>query len=85
MSPRQKLRTDRSASNTGAMADHQEPEDLDRESRNQAMRVVARRAAIWMVPLTVVGALLIGLGIPLWISVGAMVLMLAILVFEVDI
>ena len=67
------------------MADHQEPEDLDRESRNQALRVIARRAAIWMVPLTVVGALLIGLGIPLWISVGAMVLMLAILVFEVDI
>lgn len=67
------------------MADQHEPEDLDRASRNEALRVVARRAAIWMVPLAIVGALLVGLGIPLWISVGAMVLMLAILVFEVDI
>jgi hypothetical protein len=67
------------------MADQHEPEDLDRASRNEALRAVARRAAIWMVPLAIVGALLAGLGIPLWISVGAMVLMLAILVFEVDI
>lgn len=64
---------------------HDEDDDLDRESRNDALRVVGRRAAIWAVPLAIVGALLVGLGIPLWISVGAIVLVLAILVFEVDI
>ena len=60
-------------------------DDPDRASRDEALRFIARRTLIWAIPLTLVGALLIGLGIPAWISVGAMVLMLIVLVFEIDI
>ena len=59
--------------------------DLDAEVRAEALYFVFRRTAIWAIPLTIVGALLVALGIPLWISVIAMVLVLAMLVFEVEI
>ncbi len=59
--------------------------DPDQEARNEALAHVGKRLAIWALPLTVVGALLVGLGIPLWISVIAMVVVLAILVLELDI
>ena len=60
-------------------------DDPDRASRDEALQFIARRTLIWAIPLTLVGALLIGLGIPAWISVGAMVLMLIVLVFEIDV
>ena len=59
--------------------------DPDREARNEALAHIGKRTLIWALPLTVVGALLVGLGIPLWISVIAMVVVLAILVLELDI
>ncbi len=59
--------------------------DPDAEVRAEALYFVFRRTAIWAIPLTIVGALLVALGIPLWISVVAMLLVLAMLVFEVGI
>ncbi len=64
--------------------DHPEPADPDAEARSEALRFMARRAAIWALPLTLVGALLVALGIPLWISVLAMLGVLAVVVFEID-
>ena len=65
------------------MDDHAD-DDPDRASRNEALQFIARRAGIWAIPLTLIGALLVGLGIPVWISVVAMVAMLILLVFEID-
>ena len=59
-------------------------DDPDRASRDEALQFIARRTLIWAIPLTLIGALLVGLGIPLWISVIAMVLTLIVLVFEID-
>lgn len=59
-------------------------DDPDRASRDEALQFIARRTLIWAIPLTLIGALLVGLGIPVWISVIAMVLMLIVLVFEID-
>lgn len=59
-------------------------DDPDRASRDEALQFIARRTLIWAVPLTLIGALLVGLGIPVWISVIAMILMLVVLVFEID-
>ena len=61
-----------------------ETPDPDSDARSEALRFIARRTAIWAVPLAAVGALLVGLGIPLWISVVAMLIVLAVLVFEID-
>ncbi len=71
---------------TQEMSSPEDPiEDPDAASREEALRFIARRTAIWAVPLTLIGALLIGLGIPWWISVGAMAIVLIILIFEIDI
>lgn len=69
-----------------AGADEREPRtDPDADARSEALRFMARRTLIWAVPLTLVGLLLIGLGIPWWISVLAMLAVLAVLVFELEI
>jgi 4-hydroxybenzoate polyprenyltransferase len=59
-------------------------DDLDAEERRAAAREIGRRAAIWIVPLTLVAILITALGIPWWISFLAMALVMAILVFEID-
>jgi hypothetical protein len=59
--------------------------DPDREARNEALAHVSKRLAIWAIPLAVVGALLVGLGIPLWISIVAILVVLVVLVLELDI
>ena len=64
--------------------DERPDEDPDRASRDEALQFIARRTAIWALPLALIGALLVGLGIPVWISVIAMVVMLIVLVFEID-
>ena len=58
--------------------------DPDAEAQSEALRFILRRTAIWALPLALVGALLVGLGIPLWISVVAMLVVLAIVVLELD-
>lgn len=58
--------------------------DADADARSEALRFIGRRLAIWTAPLALLGALLIGLGIPWWISVLAMLAVLAIVVFEID-
>jgi len=68
----------------GRDASAEEP-DADADARSEALRFIGRRLAIWAAPLTLVGALLIGLGIPWWISVLAMLAVLAVVVFEIDI
>ncbi|MFN3216678.1 MAG: hypothetical protein ACE367_09310 [Acidimicrobiales bacterium] len=60
-------------------------DDLDADERRAAARQIGRRAAIWVVPLTLVGILITALGIPWWISTIAMVLAMAVLVFEIEI
>jgi hypothetical protein len=58
--------------------------DLDADARREAARQIGRRAAIWVVPLTLVGVLITTLGIPWWISTIAMAAVMGILVFEID-
>lgn len=58
--------------------------DPDAEARREALGQMGRRLAIWAVPLAVMALLLTALGIPVWISVGATVLVLIVLVFEID-
>ncbi len=58
--------------------------DPDHEARKEAAQFIVRRTAIWAVPLTLVALLMTALGIPLWISVAATVVLLIVLVFEID-
>ncbi len=58
--------------------------DEDAEVRSEALRFILRRTMIWAVPLALVAALLVALGIPVWISVVAMLVVLVVVVFEVD-
>jgi hypothetical protein len=58
--------------------------DGDEKARREALEFIARRALIWAAPLTIVGVLLIALGIPWWLSTAAMVATLAVLVLEID-
>lgn len=60
-------------------------DDLDADARRDAAGQIGRRALIWFVPLVLVGLLLIGLGIPWWISLAAMAVVMAVLVFEIEI
>ena len=57
----------------------------DAEARRGAARHLGRRAVILIVPVLLVGVLITALGIPWWISVGALALVMAVLVFEIDI
>lgn len=70
------------------MASEREPDpemsDPDADARAEALRFMGRRFAIWSLPLSILGLLLVGLGIPWWISVTAMAIVLAIVVFEID-
>lgn len=59
-------------------------DDLDADARREAARQIGRRAALWVVPLALVGLLITALGIPWWISTLAMALVMVILVFEID-
>ncbi len=61
-----------------------EQRDLDEEARADALYFILRRTGLWAIPLGIVGALLVALGIPLWLTVIAMVTTLIILVFEID-
>jgi membrane protein YdbS with pleckstrin-like domain len=59
-------------------------DDPDAEGRREAVDTILRRALLWILPLTVLAALLVALGIPWWISVAAVVAALAIVVLEID-
>ena len=58
--------------------------DPDAEARREALGEMGRRLAIWAVPLAILAALVTALGVPLWISIGVMALVLIVLVFEID-
>lgn len=60
-------------------------QDPDGDARREALRFIARRASIWIVPLTAIGILAIALGIPWWITVAVLIVAYAIVVFELDI
>jgi uncharacterized membrane protein len=66
------------------MGDPDDQRDEDAEARSEALRFIVRRTTIWAVPLTLIGALLTALGIPLWICVAALLIVLVVLVFEID-
>ncbi len=59
-------------------------DDPDRDARSEALRFIGRRTLVWALPLALVGALLVGLGIPIWVSIIAMLLVLLVLVLELD-
>jgi heme A synthase len=54
----------------------------DRARRDELLRRIATRAAIAAIPTILVGALAVGLGVPLWIVVIACVAIAAIIIFE---
>lgn len=58
-------------------------DDPDAGERAEALHYVGRRLAIWTVPLGLIAVLLTALGIPWWVSFGAMALVLAAVVFEI--
>jgi membrane protein YdbS with pleckstrin-like domain len=58
--------------------------DPDDEARRDALDIIVRRALVWALPLTLAAALVVALGIPWWIGIGAVVVVLAIVVFEID-
>lgn len=60
------------------------PDDPDGDARREALHHIGRRTAIWAAPLTIVGILLVALGIPVWISVVTMLVVLAVVVLEID-
>ena len=64
--------------------DIDELDDPDDEARKEALHFILRRTAIWALPLTLVGLLMSALGIPVWLSAGAMLVVLAVLVLEID-
>lgn len=59
--------------------------DPDEVSRRAAVRTVARRALVWLVPLIAVGALLVGLGLPALVVVPVLVIAWVVVVAELDI
>lgn len=67
--------------NTGGVDEQPDPDD---DARREAAQFILRRTAIWALPLTLVAILMTALGIPLWISVVSMLVLLAVLVFEID-
>jgi heme A synthase len=54
----------------------------DRARRDELLRRIAVRAGIALVPSVLVGALAVGLGVPVWLVVVACALFAAIIVFE---
>ncbi len=58
--------------------------DEDDQVRAEAVRFMARRLLIWIGPLTVIGILLVALGLPVWPVVVVVAVALVIVVFELD-
>jgi len=58
--------------------------DLDKADQGEALRFMAKRFAIWAVPLLAISALLVALGIPVWIIAIAMGIALLLLIFEIE-
>ena len=56
----------------------------DDQARVETIRFIARRTVIWFAPLLAIGILLVALGLPVWIVVIALVVALAIAVFELN-
>jgi heme A synthase len=54
----------------------------DRARRDEILRRIAVRAAIALVPAVLIGALAIGLGVPVWIVLAACVFFAAVIVFQ---
>ena len=61
-----------------------EPAEAHRLSPTDTQRSMARRALFLTIPLLLIGALLVALGLPVWLIVIALAVSLAIVVFEVD-
>ena len=58
--------------------------DLDKADQGEALRFMAKRFAIWAVPLLAISALLVALGIPIWITAVAVGAALLLLIFEIE-
>jgi hypothetical protein len=58
--------------------------DPDRVDQAEALRFMARRLLIWAVPLLLLGILSVALGLPVWLIVIALLVALAVAVFEID-
>ena len=55
------------------------------EDRDEALRLLGRRLAIWLLPLCALGVMVTALGIPWWISAIAIAIAAMILIFEIEI
>ncbi len=58
--------------------------DLDKIDQGEALAFMAKRFALWAVPLLAISALLVALGIPIWIIGIAMGAALILLIFEIE-
>jgi hypothetical protein len=54
----------------------------DRRRRNELLQRIAVRAVVVLVPTIIVGALAVGLGVPLWIVIVVCVLIAGFVLFE---
>lgn len=62
-----------------------EPEvDLDKVDQSEALGFMAKRFAIWAVPLLAISILLVALGLPVWIIAIAMGIAFILLIFEIE-
>ena len=58
------------------------PSPEDRRRRDEILKRIALRVVIVLVPTILVGALAVGLGVPVWIVVGVCVLIAASVLFQ---
>jgi hypothetical protein len=58
--------------------------DLDKVDQGEAFGFMAKRFALWAVPLLAISALLVALGIPIWITAIAVGAALILLIFEIE-
>lgn len=54
----------------------------DRRRRDEVLRRILVRAAIAIVPIIIIGALAIGLGVPEWVVIALCLVFIGIILFE---
>jgi hypothetical protein len=61
-----------------------DPDDPDSDTARNAARIIARRAAIWLIPMAVLAAFVMALGIPVWLTLIIVGIAYAVVVLDLD-